>query len=217
MVGKPSRRYGSGQKILPEFCHWSETLPEVWNWSGDPLGGTEVVGRPSRRTGNCRRQSRMCGTGRESIPEVLKWSGDPFGGPEVVVDPPGGVELVGRPSRRSRSGRRQSRRSGTSKETLPEVRNWSRDPPGGLEVVGDPLGGPDVVGIPSWRSGSSRRLSRRRGTGPETLSVVRKWSGNIPRGPALVREPSAGVELVGRPSQRSGTGRENPRRSETGR
>ena len=48
--------------------------------------------------------------------EVRKWSGDPAGG----------LEVVGRPSRRSRN----------SWETFPEVRMWSGDRPRGTEVVG---------------------------------------------------------------------------------
>ena len=47
----------------------------------------------------------------------------------MVADPPGGVELVGRLSRRSKTGR----------ETLPVVRKTSGDPPGGPEDVGRPF------------------------------------------------------------------------------
>ena len=78
--------------------------------------------------------------------------------------------MVGRPSCRSGSGR----------ETLPEVLKWSGDPPGGLEVVGRPF----------WRSGNVRkthsvievveRSSRRCGAGWETLPEVRKWSETLP-------------------------------------
>ena len=49
---------------------------------------------------------------------VRKWSGDPTACPEVV----------GRPSRRSGSGR----------ETLPQVQKWSGDSPDGPEVVERP-------------------------------------------------------------------------------
>ena len=62
--------------------------------------------------------------------------GNLSGSLEVVRDPPGGVELVGRPSRRCGSGR----------NTLLVVRKWS----------GDPREGPVVVGRPSQRSGSGR-------------------------------------------------------------
>ena len=80
MVGRPFRRSGSVRETLLEIQKWSETFPEVWNWSGDPSGGPEAVGRPSRRFGSA----------RETLPEVWKWSGDP----------PGDSNVVGRPSRR---------------------------------------------------------------------------------------------------------------------
>ena len=53
-----------------------------------------------------------CGSGRETLSEVLTWLGDPPGGPEVV----------GRPSRRSGSGREILRRSVSGRENHPEVR-----------------------------------------------------------------------------------------------
>ena len=84
MVGRPSQKSGSGQETLLEVRKWPVTLPEVWNWSGEPHKGPKVVGRPSRRSGS----------GRETFPKVRKWSGDPPRGPEVV----------GRPSRMSESG-----------------------------------------------------------------------------------------------------------------
>ena len=71
---------------------------------------------------------------------------------EVVGVPPGDPEVVGRPSRRYGSGR----------ETLEEVRKWSRGHPGGQTLVGRPL----------LRSGSGR----------ETLPKVRKWSVGLPEG-----------------------------------
>ena len=60
---------------------WSRDLQEVWNWSGDSHGRSEVVSRPSRRSGS----------GRETLSKIRNWSGDTPGGPEVV----------GRPSRKS--------------------------------------------------------------------------------------------------------------------
>ena len=69
--------------------------------------------------------SQRFGSGLETLPEVLKLSADT---PEVP-------EVVGRPSRRSGSGRetfrrsevvgRPSRISGNGRETLPEVQKWS--------------------------------------------------------------------------------------------
>ena len=111
MVRRPSRRSrsgqspssnsGGGQETLPKVRKWSgdpprvpkvvETILEVWNWSEDPHGRTELVGRPSRRFGS----------GWETLREVRKWMGDPFRGPEVVERP--------------------SRRFGSGRETLPEV------------------------------------------------------------------------------------------------
>ena len=49
--------------------------------------------------------SRRFGSGRVTLPEVWKWSGDPPGGPEVVVRSSRRLKVVGRPSRRSGSGR----------------------------------------------------------------------------------------------------------------
>ena len=95
--------------------------------------------------------------------------------------------MVGRPSRRPEVVGRPSRRFGSNRETIPEVRKWSGDHPGGPEVVGDPPEGSEVV----------RRPSRR-------LEVV----GDSPEGLELVESPFRGVELVGRPTRRSGTGRE---------
>ena len=57
----------------------------------------------------------MSGSGRETLPEVWKWSGDH----------PGSVEMVGRPSRRSRSGRETLPEVWKWSETIPEVWNWS--------------------------------------------------------------------------------------------
>ena len=96
----------------------------------------------------------------------------------MVGDHRGGVELVGRPSWKSGSGRRPSRMSESVWETVLEVRKWSRDPPGGPELVGRPY--------------------RRSGSHWETVLVVWKWSG----------DPSGGPEVVGRPSRRSESGRE---------
>ena len=75
--------------------------------------------------------------------------------------------MVGRPSLRSGSGR----------ETLPEVRKWSGHPPVDLEM--------DVR--PSQRSECGRRASWRCGPGRETLLEVQKWP----------RDPPGDVELVG--------------------
>ena len=54
------------------------------------------------------------GSGEETFLEVRKWSGHPHEGPEVDGTPPGGPELV----------ERLSRRSGSDRDTLPDVLNW---------------------------------------------------------------------------------------------
>ena len=168
LVGRPSRRFGPG---------W-DTLPEVWKWSGNPPrgldavrdspGGLELVGTPRWGSGSGPRPSRRSGTAQDTLPEVRHWSGHPPGCPEAVRDargspklvgtPPGGLKLVGRPTRSSRTGR----------ETHPTVRNWSGDPPGGSDLVGipsrkcrewsaGPLGVLGVVGCPSQSIGSGRK------------------------------------------------------------
>ena len=78
----------------------------------------------------------------------------------MVRDPPGGPNVVGGPIRRSGSGR----------ETLPEVRKWS----------GDPLLSPEVVG----------ELIRRSANGRRTLPEVQKWSGDVPGDPEVDGGPS---------------------------
>ena len=78
----------------------------------------------------------MSGSSRKALREVREWSG-----------------VVGRPSRRYKSGRKD----------LPEFR----------ELLGVPPVGPAVVGRPSQRSRSSR----------EALPKVRELSGCPPRGP----------------------------------
>ena len=64
MVGRPSRRSGSGRKTVPEDRKWSE----------DPPGGPEVVGRPSGGPEVVERPSRRTASGRKTLLEVRKWS-----------------------------------------------------------------------------------------------------------------------------------------------
>ena len=59
------------------------------------------MGSPSQRSGSA----------REALPDVQEWSEGPPGGPEVLE----------RPSRRSRSGRKACWSSGSSREALPEI------------------------------------------------------------------------------------------------
>ena len=105
MVGGPSWRSVSGRG----------TLPLVQNWSGDSPGGREVVGGPSWWSRIDRatlskvrkwsgRPSRRSGSGRGTFAEAWKWSRDLNGGPELVKE--------------------SSQRSGSGRETLPEIHNF---------------------------------------------------------------------------------------------
>ena len=47
---------------------------------------------------------------------------------------------------------------------------------------------------------------RRSGSGPSTLTEVRKWLEDAPGGPQVVGDPLVGLEVIGGPSQRSGSG-----------
>ena len=96
--------------------------------------------------------------------------------------------MVGRPSRRARSGR----------EALLVGREWSGGPPKGLGVVGSytgkvgkwpggPLGGPVVVKKDYQRVS---RLSWRAKSGREALPEGREWLGGPPGGPGVVGMPS---------------------------
>ena len=109
MIGRPSQKYGSGQRPSWRCGTGWDTLPEVRKWSGDPPDVQELIGKPSRRFG----------TGPETLPEVRNWLGDTPKGPEVVGDPPGGVELVGDPFCGVELVGRPSRWCGTDWETLP--------------------------------------------------------------------------------------------------
>ena len=80
--------FGSGREALPEnprvvggpnqmsrkHCLMSgsgrETLPDVWEWSGDPPGCPGVVGRPSQMSGSGRETPRMSGSGWEVFSDV---------------------------------------------------------------------------------------------------------------------------------------------------
>ena len=87
----------------------------------------------------------------------------------MVKDHPGGVELFGRATCRSRSGRESLPKVRKWSVTIPEVRNWSGDPPEVRNCSGDPPGGPEVVGRSSQTSGGGR----------ETRPEVQKWSGDL--------------------------------------
>ena len=56
--------------------------------------------------------------------------------------------------------------SGSGREVLPDVQEWSGGPPGCLGVVGSP----------SKMSGSGREAPQMSGSGQESLKDVREWS-----------------------------------------
>ena len=73
--------------------------------------------------------------------------------------------------------------SGSGREVLPDIREWSGGPPGCPGLLGssyrfryDSTEFPGVVGRPSRMSGSGR----------ETLPGVQEWSGGSPGGPGVV-------------------------------
>ena len=83
--------------------------------------------------------------------------------------------------------------SGSGREALSDVQEWSIDPPRC----------PGVDGRPTRKYGSGRKfLPEVR----ESLSDVRKWSGGPPGCPGVVGRPSRMSEVVGRPSWMSGNG-----------
>ena len=124
-----------------------------------------MVGRPSRRL---RR-------GRGAVRKFQKWLVGHLGGPEVVVSPtleirqwskgpPNGPKMVGKLCRKSKSGRRPPRRSGSGREALSKV--W--------ECSGGYTGGPRVVRRPSGRFGVVRRPAQRFVSGREAIREVRE-------------------------------------------
>ena len=91
VVGRPSRRSGSGQETLRISESGRETLPDIWKCLGELPAGLEVDGRPSRRYGSARetlQKFRKWSGNRPSsvptLPEVRKWSGNAPEDPVVV-------------------------------------------------------------------------------------------------------------------------------------
>ena len=107
--------------------------------------------------------------------------------------PPGDLGVVGRPSRRAKSGQ----------DAITEDREWSGGLPEGLKVVGsgreaitkgwerseDHHGGSGVVGRQYRRARSSRRPLLRVGSGWEAILEGREWSGGHHRESGVVRRP----------------------------
>ena len=108
--------FGSGREGLPVVREWLEGPSGC---PGDPLGCSGVV----------RRLTQMSESGQEVIPHFREWS----------VGPPGGQAVVGSSSRiREWSGDphgcqaglgRPSQMSGSCREALTDVKEWSGGPP----------------------------------------------------------------------------------------
>ena len=71
----------------------------------------------------------MSGSGHQAIPVVREWSGDHPKCLLVVGRPPGCPGVVEMPSRMFIRGREATRMSGSNREVLPVVREWSVGPP----------------------------------------------------------------------------------------
>ena len=96
-----------------------EALSDIHEWSGGPPGCSGVVGRPSR----------MSGSGLEALPDVSVWSGVHTRCLRLVGRPPRCLGVVGRFSWMSGSCRKAPRISGSGREALLDVREWSGGPP----------------------------------------------------------------------------------------
>ena len=95
----------------------------------------------------------------------------------------------------SESGREVSWMSGSGREALPDVQEWSGGPNGCSGVVGRPS---RLVGMPFRMSGSGREALLNVQEWSKALSDVQLWSG-VPTG---IRG------VVGRPTGKSGCERE---------
>ena len=93
----------SGRETLWNVPEWWEALLDVRQLSGGP---SEV---------------------REALPDVRELSRVPTGN---LGGQPGGVRMVGTPSRMSLRGGRPFRMSGSCRVALPDVRECSGGPPG---------------------------------------------------------------------------------------
>ena len=172
---------GIGQEDLPMSGNGQETLPDVWEWSGDLPGCPGVFERPSMISESGQEALLISGSGRESLPDVWEWSGGP----------PGCTGLVGRPSRMI----------GSDRETIPnvwkdlmDIQEWWEslpDVPEGWVALSDvwPLSG-GLPGCPGGVKSPSRCLGvvgKPYGiseSGRVALPDVREWS----RGPPNVWE-----------------------------
>ena len=184
---------------------------------------------------------RMSSSGWLALSDVREWLRGPPGCPTVDVRPFQMFRSGGRPpdvretSRISKSVRkdpecpgvvgktswmsgRPSQMSGSGREAVPDVREWSKDY---LECL-------RVVKRPTQMSKSGRRPSRMSGSGreavldvqewsrgpPECPKVVggppdvQEWSGDPPGCPGVVGRPSGCLGVIKKVSQMSGSGQE---------
>ena len=58
---------GSDQETHPKV---REPIPDVREWTGDPLGCPGVIEMPSRMSGSCREALPISGSGRETFLDV---------------------------------------------------------------------------------------------------------------------------------------------------
>ena len=216
----PSRRYERGGIPTRWSGRNQEAHPKVREWLGSPAGGLGEVGWPTLRSRRGqvgqtvgRKASEVCPRGPGWVWRPIWWARRrrnptcrPRKGPKDHPDvreshtrvwegsggPPGGLGVVGRPSRRFGMGWEAHAEVW---ETHPDVREGSGGPPIGPGGVGDPPGGPVVIGRPTRRSGRpTQRCRRGRHAHPDVQEVS--------------VDPPRGSEGVGRPIWRSGRGLE---------
>ena len=170
VVGRLYRMFGSGREAIPDDCDWSAGSPGCPGVDG--RGSQMSVIREDLPTTNGHQggpPDHFRTSGRASRPHLDIREGLPT--------TPGDPEVIGRPSRMSRSGR----------VAVPDVREWSGVSPGCTGVAGcgreslpnvrERSGSPPrclgVVGRPSWLTGVVRRPSRMHGSGREFPPNVR--------------------------------------------
>ena len=120
----------TGQRTMEMSGTSWGTLGKIRIESGDPPKGLGLVGGPSARSV----------THQGTLGEFRDGSGDPLGDLQRVGDPPGGLVRFGGPPGGKGQVEGPSGRSRTGWETLPEVREETKDPPGGLGQVWRPTG-----------------------------------------------------------------------------
>ena len=140
VVWRPSQKSGCGRESFPDVWQWSVGPTDVRKWSGVPSGCPEVIGRPSRCPGVVDKPSgmsrsgweyfRISVSGRLALPDVWEWLLGPPGCPGVVGSSSGCPGVVGSPSGYPGVVVWLSRMSGSGREALSDVLEWSGGPPG---------------------------------------------------------------------------------------